>query len=219
MHCLSVFSGDFGSPLLLSLTKNLSLCVRKERQRTHSEMNCGAVGGRERSENKVSRMSSAAERRGQQGETPSKYQVQSCLREGWAVGSGRQNCDVSIASDYRSIAQPDEIFKASHLPDNLVDPDRTASAKNVGASWRTHGGQQHSVVTCCQRQWRGGGYLLWHDVKLAASPLFNSKRTWSNEVQVTSFEGGEGGQGLCVQVTVAHRHAQEVEGRVKDATI
>lgn len=36
VHCLSVFSGDLGSPLLFSLTKNLSLCAREGRQRTHS---------------------------------------------------------------------------------------------------------------------------------------------------------------------------------------
>lgn len=137
VHCLSVFSGDLGSPLLFSLTKNLSLYTGEERQRTHSEMNCEG-GEQERSENKVSGMSSTAECRGQRGETPSKYQVRSCLREcGRGRGEGgkaRQNADVSIASDYKSVKRQDEIFKTPRLGDNLFDPDRTASARNVGVS-------------------------------------------------------------------------------------
>lgn len=36
VHCLSVFSGDLGNPLLFSLTKNLSLYERRDRRREHT---------------------------------------------------------------------------------------------------------------------------------------------------------------------------------------
>lgn len=155
VHCLSVFSGDLGSPLLFSLTKNLSLYTREERQRTHSEMNCEG-GEQERSENKVSRMSSTAERREATGEK--RLQSTKCeavcesvggmrgrdAREG---GNARQNGDVSIASDDKSVKWRDEIFKTLRLRDNLFDPDRTASAKKTSAC---RGGLRRSQTLGCE---------------------------------------------------------------------
>lgn len=37
VHCLSVFSGDLGNPLLFSLTKNLSLYESRDRRREHTQ--------------------------------------------------------------------------------------------------------------------------------------------------------------------------------------
>lgn len=47
VHCLSVFSGDLGNPLLFSLTKNLSLCERRDTGREHTLrwMGSGVMAG------------------------------------------------------------------------------------------------------------------------------------------------------------------------------
>lgn len=73
-------------------------------------------------------------------------------RERELVGGGasaRQNRDVSIASDYKSVKWGDEIFNTSRLPDNLFDLHRTASARNGVAT--NAEGQRHMVVVICQR--------------------------------------------------------------------
>lgn len=166
-----------GQPAFVQPDKEpFTVCERRETEDTQLDELWGK-GGRERSENKVSRMSSATERRGQRGETPSKYQVRRCLREGWVGGSARQNRDVSIASDDKSDERPDEIFKTSRLPDNLCDPDRTASARNVGVSWRTQGVKDTRLWLAVND---AGDEVMatFFGTQLAAIPLFNSKTTY-----------------------------------------
>lgn len=175
VHCLSVFSGDLGSPLLFSLTKNLSLYMREERQRTRSQMNCEG-GEQERSENKVSRMSSAAERRGRRGETPSKYQVRICRGERGRLGGRKEGRERMQGRAQTSPSHPTTRASNGKMKYSRRCVSATISLTQIERQREMSAdaqGQRHSVATCCQREMRRDSAVQ-----------FKKQYIWSNEMVI-----------------------------------